>query len=133
MANGTPRKRIRPEDLAGKVTDAHAHVGVSIGAYARLEFPYCQSLEGLRYKQAANLVDYGVVFPFSGDLHFDLPTLAREGTMVPAQAAISAVPYQIENHLLLTEVYDFLPELQSRFLPFVCADPRETPPARSRP
>ena len=130
MADRSADTAIGADHLLGKVTDVHAHIGVSIGAYARHEFPYCQSLEGLYYRHLANRVDCGVVFPFSPDLYFDIPALARAGTMVPAAEPLSAVPYESENRLLLTEVYEFCPEYRDRFLPFVCADPERDIPGQ---
>ena len=117
------QRHIRPEDLAGKVTDIHAHVGVSIGAYARLEFPYCQSLEGLYYRQKVNGVDYSVAFPSSPSLYFDIPTLVEEGKLVPSDRPLSSAPYERENRMLFTEIFRFCPEYRDRFLPFVCVDP----------
>jgi len=64
---------IGPYSLSGGIVDAHAHVGMSIKAYANAEYPYCQSLEDLQYRQRANGVDYGVVFAFAPELYFDLP------------------------------------------------------------
>lgn len=109
--------------LADRTIDAHAHVGISVKGYARLEFPYCQSLEGLAYRQAANGVDTSVVFPLGPDLFFDLLELVQRGVAVPAAEPLSAVPYGRANEMLLSEVYVYCPELQSRFLPFVCIDP----------
>jgi predicted TIM-barrel fold metal-dependent hydrolase len=123
MGKGMSQRQIRAHDLRGKTIDVHTHVGVNVQAYARLEFPYCQSLEGLYYKQKANGVDYSVVFPFSGDLYFDIATLVREGRMVPAVNPISDVPYERENRLLLMEIFSFCPEYRQRFIPFVCVDP----------
>jgi predicted TIM-barrel fold metal-dependent hydrolase len=68
-------------------------------------------------------VDYSVVFPFSGDLYFDMPTLIKEGRMLPATKPISNVPYERENRMLLTEIFHFCPEYKSQFIPFVCVDP----------
>jgi len=116
-------QRIRACALAGKVTDVHAHVGVSLKAYANSEYPYAQSLEGLDYRQKANGVDYSVVFTYTPELYFDLPALLRQGRMVPAAEPLSEAPYALENRLLFTEIYRFCPELQDRFLPFVTVDP----------
>jgi predicted TIM-barrel fold metal-dependent hydrolase len=116
-------RRFGPRTLAGRVTDAHAHVGISLKAYANSEYPYAQSLEGLYYRQKANGVDYGVVFTCTPELYFDLPTLLREGRMVPAAEPFSEAPYAQENRLLYKEIFQFWPELQDRFLPFVSVDP----------
>lgn len=130
MADRAAKRTICASHLLDKVTDVHAHVGASIGAYARHEFPYCQSLEGLYYRHLANRVDYGVVFPFSADLYFDIPTLARLGLMIPSDQPLSATPYERENRLLFTEVFTFCPEYRARFLPFVCADPERDIPGQ---
>jgi hypothetical protein len=116
-------KRIGPADLKGRVTDIHAHVGLSVKSYAAQEFPYCQSLEGLHYRQKACGVDYGVVFTYAPDLYFDLGTLIRQGRMVPAREPLCKAPYELENRMLFREVFDFCPELGDRFLPFVVIDP----------
>lgn len=116
-------KHVKPQNLVGKVTDIHSHVGVSIKAYANTEFPYCQSLEGLYYRQRLNRVDFGVVFPFSSALYFDIPTLVKAGRLVPAAQPLSAAPYAQENRMLFTEVFTFCPEYSDHFIPFVCIDP----------
>lgn len=115
-------RHVSPRDLTGKVTDVHAHAGVGLRHYISSAYPYCQSLEGLYYRQKACGVDCNVVFPFSADLHFDLAHLQR-GVCVPADQPISPVPYETENRLLFREVFNYCPELSGRFLPFVCADP----------
>jgi predicted TIM-barrel fold metal-dependent hydrolase len=118
-----PARSIGPEDLKGKVTDIHAHVGVSIKSYAALEYPYCQSIEGLYYRQRVNNVDYSVVFTYGTDLYFDLGTLIRSGRMIPAEEPFGEAPYELENRMLFTEIYRFCPEHRDRFLPFVVIDP----------
>ena len=109
-------------DLVGKTIDAHAHVGVSMKAYAAGEYPYAQSLEGLYYRQLAAGVDGNVVFPYSADLAYDLSGLL-DGELKSNGGEFSEAPYAAENRLLLREVYDYCPELSERFLPFVCVDP----------
>ncbi len=110
------------EALQGKVIDSHAHLGVSVKAYASLEYPYAQSLEDLYYRQRAGGVDVNVVFPFTPDLFFDPRALIR-GECVPAQPPLSPAPYALENRLLLREVFNYFPELAARFLPFISIDP----------
>jgi hypothetical protein len=117
------RPHMSPDTLVGRTIDAHAHVGISVKGYACLEFPYCQSLEGLAYRQAANDVDASVVFPLGPDLFFDLHELVQRGVAVPAEEPLSAVPYGRANEMVLNEVYLYCPELRDRFLPFVCVDP----------
>jgi hypothetical protein len=109
-------------DLAGKVIDGHSHAGVSLKAYALMEYPYAQTVEGLYHQQLAGGVDANVVFPFTADLYFE-PERLLEGRLVPAARPLSPVPYGTENRLLLREVHDYCPELARRFLPFVCIDP----------
>lgn len=121
---------ILPEDLACKIVDIHTHVGISIKAYAATEFPYCQSIEGLVYRQRANGVQASVVFPFSSDLYFDLPTLINAGRCEPSQVPLSSAPYAQENRMLMTEVFDFCPEHSNTFLPFVCMDPLHDVPGQ---
>lgn len=116
------RQRLSREDLVGKTIDAHAHLGVSLKAYGACEYPYAQSAEGLYYKQRSGGVDVNVVFPFTADLHFD-PKRLIAGEMRPAARPISPVPYAGENRLLLREIYDYCPEIDDHFLPFVCIDP----------
>lgn len=113
---------LTPADLAGKLIDAHSHVGVYLKAYMCMEFPYAQSLEGLYYKQRANGVDVNVIFPFGPELHFDMHETVA-GNAVPAAKPISSVPYGIENAVLMRELFDCCPERKEHFLPFVCADP----------
>jgi len=118
--------RLKKKDLAGKVIDAHSHAGVALGAYGRAEFPYAQTIEGLYYQQRSGGVDVNVVFPFTADLYFDMPPLVA-GRYLKARGVISPVPFQVENTLLLREVFDYCPELSRRFLPFISVDPaRET-------
>ena len=125
-AGGAPRpapRRLGPADLAGRTIDIHAHLGLSIKAYAQCEYPYCQSIEGLSYRQRASGVDASVVFPFAPDLFFDLPTLVGEGRMVPAARPLTPAPYVAENRMVFAEVHRFRPDWSDRFLPFVSADP----------
>jgi predicted TIM-barrel fold metal-dependent hydrolase len=116
-------RRIGPADLAGRTIDIHSHLGLSVKAYAACEYPYCQSIEDLCYRQRANGVDAGVVFPFAPDMAFDLRALVSEGRVVRSGAAASPVPYQAENRMVFAEVHRFHPEWQTRFLPFVSVDP----------
>jgi len=116
-------RRINAADLEGKIIDIHAHVGISVKAYAGLEYPYCQSLEGLYYRQKLNRVDLGVVFTYAPDLYFQLPTLMDSGRMVPLEKPLAQAPYASENRMVFKEVFDFCPELSERFLPFVVVDP----------
>ncbi len=118
--------RIQPADLAGKVIDAHSHVGVALGSYGRAEYPYAQNIEGLYYQQLHGGVDVNIVFPFTSDLYFDLPGLIA-GRFEKSRPPVSSAPFQAENLLLLREVFDYCPELSRRFLPFISMDPlRET-------
>jgi len=126
----TREKHLLPQALAGQVIDIHAHVGISIKAYAATEFPYCQSVEGLIYRQRENGVQASVVFPFSADLYFDLPTLINAGRCEPAAAPLSPAPYEQENRMLMTEVFDFCPEHSSTLLPFVSVDPLHDVPGQ---
>jgi len=117
------QKHLRREDLIGKVIDVHSHIGIAIREAAQVHFPYCSSAEDLAYRLKANGVDFGVVFPVSPDLFYDLPTLIETGELRPAVLPISRVPYERENRLLLTDVYRFCPEHSHRFLPFISVDP----------
>jgi predicted TIM-barrel fold metal-dependent hydrolase len=116
-------RHLRREDLAGKVIDAHSHIGVALREAAQINFPYCSSAEDLAYRHKANGVDFGVVFPISPALHYDLQTVIETGELRPAARPISRVPYERENRLLLTDVYRFCPEHSGRFLPFISVDP----------
>ncbi len=116
-------RHIRRSDLVGKVIDAHSHIGVAMREAAQINFPYCSSAEDLAYRHKANGVDFGVVFPISPALHYDLQTLIETGELRPAARPISPVPYERENRLLLTDVYQFCPEHSHRFLPFISVDP----------
>lgn len=115
--------RVSAADLCGKVIDCHAHVGMSTKCYASVEYPYGQTLEGLYYRQLAAGVDVNVVFPYSAELFFDAQALVNEGRATPAENPLSPAPYATENRMLLAEVYDFCPEIQDRFLPFISVDP----------
>ncbi len=114
---------LRRADLIGKVIDAHSHIGIALQEAAQINFPYCSSAEDLAYRQQANGVDFGVVFPISPGFYYDLPTLIETGELRPAARPISRVPYERENRLVLTDVYRFCPEHSHRFLPFVSVDP----------
>ncbi len=117
--------------LASKTIDCHNHVGVSINAYARQEYPYAATIEGIYYRQKACNVDVSVVFPFTPDLYFDASAFL-DYRMKPARRPLSPAPYSTENELLLREVYDFCPELTKRFLPFVSVDPLRDVTAQCR-
>lgn len=115
-------RHLTREHLAHAVIDSHAHLGVSLKAYACLEYPYAQSLEDLYYRQRAGRVDAAIVFPFSPDLFFD-PRGLTEGVCKPADDPVSPAPYALENRLLMREIFSYFPELAHRFLPFVSVDP----------
>jgi predicted TIM-barrel fold metal-dependent hydrolase len=115
-------KHLTLDKLKGKVIDIHAHIGVSLKSYGRLEYPYAQDLEGLYYRQLASGVDVNVVFPLGSDLFFE-PTELVKGTMVPATVPLSEFPYVTENRMVMQEIFVFCPELKDRFIPFVCIDP----------
>ena len=91
------------QELEGKIIDVHSHVGLHAGMYENLDYPCCQSIEGLYYRQLSGGVDVNVAFPFGS---------------YPA----SSFPYEIDNRRLIKEVYEFCPELSGRFLPFICLD-----------
>ena len=116
-------KHLLREDLVGKVIDAHSHIGIALREAAQINFPYCSSAEDLAYRHKANGVDFGVVFPISPALYYDLPTIIETGELRPAARPISRVPYERENRLLLTDVYRFCPEHSRRFMPFISVDP----------
>lgn len=116
------KPHLQPQDLQDKVIDVHSHAGVELKVYARMEYPYAQSVESLYYRQLAGGIDVNVVFPFSGDLYFD-PNKLRFGVREPASDPISPTPYAIENRTILREIFDYCPEHAERFVPFVSADP----------
>lgn len=96
-------KRKTRQELEGKIIDVHSHVGIHAGMYENLDYPCCQSIEGLYYRQLAGGVDVNVVFPWGS---------------CPA----GKFPYDIDNRRLMKEVYEFCPEISERFLPFICFD-----------
>ncbi|NLE67474.1 MAG: hypothetical protein GX608_08650, partial [Lentisphaerae bacterium] len=110
-------------DLKGKTIDIHSHVGVSLKHYAKGEYPYAETLEGLYYKQLSGGIDVNVVFPFTMELFCDFHRLVDTGELVEDAAPLSPVPYELENRHLLRELYEHCPELTDRFLPFFCFDP----------
>lgn len=116
-------KHLHREDLVGKVIDAHSHIGIGLREAAQVNFPYCSCAEDLAYRQKANGVDFGVVFPISPAFYYDLATIVETGELRAAAHPISSVPYERENRLVLTDVYRFCPEHSSRFLPFISVDP----------
>jgi hypothetical protein len=116
-------KHLHREDLVGKVIDAHSHIGIALREAAQINFPYCSSAEDLAYRRKANGVDFAVVFPISPAFYYDLPTIVETGDLRPAARPISRVPYERENRLLLTDVYQFCPEHSRQFLPFISVDP----------
>ncbi|MCM8759191.1 MAG: amidohydrolase [Candidatus Omnitrophica bacterium] len=113
------------QSLKGKIIDAHSHAGVSIKAYMNLEYPYAATIEGLAFRQERYGVDVNIVFPHSPDLFFDLNQL-NKGLCRPSKRPISPAPYAIENELLLKEIYQFCPEYEGRFIPFISIDPVRT-------
>ena len=121
-------KHLRRQDLVGRTIDIHSHVGIDLRQAAQLSFPYCSSIEDLAYRQKANGVDISVVFPTSPALYFDLPALIETGRLLPTAKPISKSPYELENRLVLTDIFRFCPEHQQRFLPFISVDPgRQVP------
>ncbi|HEX2923733.1 MAG TPA: amidohydrolase family protein [Chloroflexota bacterium] len=119
-------RHVSANDLQGKVIDGHSHVGISLKSYAYMEYPYAQSLEDMHYRQMAAGVDVNVIFPLSAGLYFD-PAGFAQGVMRPAGKPLSPVPYQVENTMMMREIFVYFPEFQKRFVPFVCVDPaRET-------
>ncbi len=124
-------KHLMPAELSGRVIDIHNHIGSSLKAFACREYPYAQSIEGLYYRQLACNVDVSVVFPCSPDLFFE-PVELLTGSRVPARRPLSDVPYGTENAMVLNEVFEFCPELQHRFIPFICVDPGREIPAQIR-
>ena len=117
------KKHITAADLRGKIIDIHSHSGISLKAFASGEYPYCQSVENLRYKQRLAGVDFTVTFPFSSELYFDVHTLIDEGRAVVADRPYSEAPYSGENRLLFTEVFEFCAEATDSVMPFVEVDP----------
>ena len=115
-------QHIHPADLADRVIDCHAHIGINSKAVACGEYPYAQSIEGLHYRMTAADVGATVVFPFTPGLYFDLASQI-EGRMVPAEHPLSPAPYVVENRNLMCEIFRFCPEHQKRFIPFVSVDP----------
>ncbi|MGC9066069.1 MAG: amidohydrolase family protein [Candidatus Ratteibacteria bacterium] len=109
-------------NLKEKIIDIHSHSGVSLKAYMNQEYPYAETIEGLAFRQETYGIDVNVVFPMSSDLFFDLYYL-KKGICKSAKRALSPVPYEIENSLLLKEVYSFCPEYEGRFIPFISVDP----------
>jgi len=110
-------------DLKGKTIDIHSHVGVSMKSFAKGEYPYAETLEGIYYKQLSGGVDVNVVFPFAPELFCNFRRLVDAGEFVEDAAPLSPVPYELENRYLLRELYEHCPELSGRFLPFLCLDP----------
>ena len=110
-------------DLRGKTIDIHSHAGVSMKSFAKGEYPYAETLEGIYYKQLYGGVDVNVVFPFMPELFCDFRRLVDTGEFVEDAAPLSPVPYELENRYLLRELYEYCPELAGRFLPFFCFDP----------
>lgn len=115
-------RHVTPEMLADKVVDIHSHVGVSLQALAKQEYPFAQSIEDIYYRQLSGPVDVNVVFPFTADLFFD-PHRLCHGELVPAATPLSAAPFVSENRMLMMSIFTFCPELKDRFIPFVQIDP----------
>ena len=115
--------RISSKKLINKIIDVHSHIGVSLGSYATLSYPYAQTLEGLYYRQKVHNIDINVVFPYSSDLYADLKILSSEGAFIPAEDPLSPFPFAVENRIIFKEIFEFCPELSHRFLPFICIDP----------
>jgi len=110
------------KNLEGKIIDIHSHAGVSLKSYMCKEYPYAATIEGIAFRQEIFGVDVNVVFPYSCELYFDFLYL-KKGICKPAKKPVSPVPYEIENELLLKEVYQYCPEYDGRFIPFISVDP----------
>ncbi len=115
--------KITARELKGKTIDIHSHVGVAMKHYAKGEYPYAETLEGIYYKQLSGGIDINVVFPFTMELFCDFRRMVDTGELVEDAAPLSPVPYELENRHLLRELYEYCPELSARFLPFFCFDP----------
>ena len=115
-------KHLDKAKLHGKTIDCHSHVGMSLKAYACLEYPYGQTVEELYFKQRSSGVDVNIIFPASASLFFD-PDLFVKGEMLPAGNPLSPVPYAVENEMMMLEVFKFNSEWKDRFIPFVSVDP----------
>ncbi|MCX7705772.1 MAG: amidohydrolase [bacterium] len=109
--------------LKGKIIDAHSHAGVSIKAYMNMEYPYAATIEGIAFRQERFGIDVNIVFPHSPDLFFD-PLYLKRGICKVPEKPVSRAPYEIENELLLKEIYEFCPEYEGRFIPFISVDPK---------
>ena len=117
-------KHVRREDLMGKTIDVHTHIGIDLKAFAQIGFPYCCSIEGLYYRQKCYDVDHSVVFPALGaQLFFDTRKYITTGKLVAADEPVSKIPFEIENLMLLNEIFNFCPELKDHFIPFAMIDP----------
>ena len=87
-------KHLHREDLVGRVIDAHSHIGIALCEAAHINFPYCSCAEDLAYRHRANGVDFGVVFPISPALYYDLAAIVESGELRPAARPVSRVPYR---------------------------------------
>jgi len=116
------KKHLDRKSLKNTVIDGHSHIGVEIKMYCRGEYPYAQTAEGIYYKQLSSKVDVNVVFPFSVDLYCE-PIKLLDSQRVPAKEPLSDVPYKVENLILMREVFDYCPELSTRFITFISVDP----------
>lgn len=114
--------RLTRDNLAGKWIDCHSHAGVDVKAYACGEYPYAATIEGIYYRQKTCGIEVNVVFPYSPALYFE-PGELLKGNLTRAAQPLSPAPYAAENAMLLRELYDYCPELEGHFLPFISVDP----------
>ncbi len=119
----TTAKRVEAHHLAGKVIDAHSHVGLSFSMYLAGCYPYCQSAQALLDQMDACDVDYAVTFPYGESAYFDAGRYARDRRRVPWSPRLTPAPYIPDNRLLCEEIYEKTPGAAGRILPFLCIDP----------
>lgn len=106
--------------------DAHAHVGADAAAFYSGNYPYAMTAEDFVLRMDVTGVDFAVCFPLVYTAYFSLPDFVQS-RFVRCPGNLSPVPYGFENERLCQEIYEAMPGMGERLLPFAFFDPGREP------
>ncbi|NUQ64380.1 MAG: amidohydrolase family protein [Pirellulales bacterium] len=116
--------------LAGPVLiDAHAHVGADAAAFCSGNYPYAITAEDFVLRLDLTGVDYAACFPLVYTAYFSLPDFVHN-RFVRSSGDLSPIPYGLENERLCQEIFEAMPAVAERLLPFAFFDPGREPEAQ---
>ncbi len=120
MKKSTIQNRIRKN--SGALIDIHTHTGIDPILFESGSIPYAQTGEDLVRRMDAGQIDFAATFPFVYSEYFEKHAY-RKGVFRKDRKSTSSCPYAFENRRLLREIYDAVPALGNRLLPFAMFDP----------